>query len=140
MTEEVRIRRYLFTHVIIETSLNNFCSFLCTCVECVGLSINEIINIMFYYSFYLLSLVYLLSIYLQMSFLPVSLPHSRSLHFSYLVLHTNQNFTRILHLLYSINQCRYLLKFLRWLVITIRYKVVCLLCLIMLKILVKLTK
>ena len=114
----------------------SLCSY-CVCV-CVGLSINEIINIMFYYSF-ISCLSLTSSIYLQMSLFP-SIPSFT--HFTILFITQTPKCLRIFHLLYIPSITPYPLNnfFLRWLVITIRYKIVFLLCLIMFEFLVELTK
>ena len=86
-------------------TLNHFC-LCCECV-CVGLSINEIINIMFYYSFYLLSFFYLLNLPINVALFHLSLLS----HSHILFLNTNPDFISIFHLQKTINQCIYLLNF-----------------------------
>ena len=103
---------------------------------CVGLSINEIINIMFYYSFYLLSFFYLLNLPINVVLVHLSLLS----HSHILFLNANIDFYKYISTAVHHQSMHISSNFLRWLVITIRYKVVFLLCIIMLKILVKLTE
>ena len=137
-TREPKDKQHFWLSFLIDASPNNFIhGRLCIWIRvCVGLSLNEIVNIMFCIILSM-SCVFLTPQFSYKCSSSTSSPHVST---SYLVLNTIQDFYKNIWSGRTTSINAYLKKILRWLVVTIRYKVGCLLCLIMLEFLVKLAE